>query len=176
MKYKLSILLAAVFAISVGAADFRIDISGVKGLTLAPVSASEGVSLQQASWRGKSKDQTLSCTVKLENEWKEYSFSFMPKKSGQYNISLMSTDPEFFAACDSITVSGTTLRNGDFEQVNAKGNPSFWYTVKNPRFSKSGGVDGSKYVVTAHNDRWTQQMSCKRGEKVTITFYARTEK
>lgn len=176
MKRHIAIFMAA-FAVSVlGAADFRIDISGINGTTLAPVSASNGVSLQQAGWLGRKKDQTLSCTVNVGKEWKEYSFSFMPKKSGKYNFSLMSSTPKFFVFCDNISVTGTALQNGNFETLNTKGEPANWYKLKNPAFSTTDGIDGSKCVSTAHNDRWTQRISCKKGEVVTVTFSARSAK
>ncbi len=166
----------AVFAASIlGAADFRIDISGINGTTLAPVSVSEDVTLQQASWLKHKKDHAVSCTVGVSDEWKEHSFSFIPKKSGQFNFSLMSSSPTFFASCDNIVVTGATLKNGNFETLN-NGIPAGWYKVKNPGFSSTGGVDGSKCVSTAHNDRWTQRINCQKGEVVTVTFSVRSGK
>ena len=175
MRY-LAVLLAVITVFSLSAADFRIDLSGINGTTMKPAAASEGVSLGQASWRGKKKDQHLSCTVKVTKEWKKYSFSFIAKKSGKVSLNLMSSTPKDFFACDNITASGFELRNGDFEQLNDKGEPSGWYKMKNPRFSSSDGVDGSNCAITAHNDRWHQIIVCKKGELATITFYARSIK
>ena len=59
MRY-LAVLLAIITVFSLSAADFRIDLSGINGTTMKPAAASEGVSLGQASWRGKKKDQHLS--------------------------------------------------------------------------------------------------------------------
>ena len=63
MKRFFELLLFLFCASTLSAADFRMDISGLKGATLKPVSASDEVSVIQASWRGKQKDQHLSCTV-----------------------------------------------------------------------------------------------------------------
>ena len=176
MKRFFELLLILFCASTLSAADFRLDISGLKGATLKPVSASEEVSVIQASWRGKQKDQLLSCTVTVGKEWKKYSFCFMPKQSGKFNISIMSTKPKDFIDCDNVTAAGVELKNGNFEQLNAKGDPANWIKMKNARISTAGGVDDSKYVSTTHDDRWVQTISCKKGELVTITFYARSAK
>ena len=171
---KYIIFLALIFQTSLlGAAEFRINISGINGTASKPVSASEGVVLQQANWLKKNKDRTLSCNVETTKEWKQYSFSFMPKKSGKYTISIMSGRDKVFASCDEITIEGATLKNGNFEELNDKGEPLFWIKMKNPRISSSGGVNDSKFVTTAHNDRWAQIITCTKGQTVTVTFYVR---
>ena len=176
MKNYLIVLLTVVQVCAASAADFRINISGVNGSTLKPVSASEGVVLQQASWLKQRKDQTLSCNAAVGKEWKQYSFTFMPKKTGKYTLAVMSSNEKFFASCDNITVEGATLKNGDFEELANNGEPKYWVKMKKPSFAKSGGVDNSKFVTTAHNDRWTQIISCTKGVEVKVTFYARSAK
>ena len=175
MRY-FAVLLAVVFVSTLSAADFRIDLSGINGTSLKPVSASEGVSLSQASWRGKQKDLHLSCTVKPTGEWKKYSFSFVAKKDGKCILFLMGTDKKNFFLCDNLTADGVEIKNGDFEQLNSKGEPSGWNKTNKPRFSTSDGVDGSNCANTNHDDRWNQTITCKKGEVATISFYARSAK
>ncbi|MBQ4315359.1 MAG: hypothetical protein IJC21_07950 [Lentisphaeria bacterium] len=176
MKHIFTILLVSIFVSTLAAADFRIDISGINGTAMKPVSASAGATLSQASWRGKKKSLHLSCIVQTENEWKKYSFSFVPLKDGAFYINLMSSSPKAFFACDNITVSGAVIKNGDFELLNDKKEPESWYKMKTPRFSSTDGINGSNCTITAHNDRWHQLVKCKKGELVTITFYARSIK
>ena len=175
MRY-FAVMLAVVLASTLSAAELRIDLSGINDTTLKPVSASEGASLSQASWRGKLKDRHLSCTVKATKEWKKYSFSFVAKKDGKCVLFLMGTDKKNFFFCDNLTASGVEIKNGNFEQLNSKGEPSGWYKTKKPRFSTSDGVDGSNCAITNHDDRWNQIIICKKGEVATITFYARSAK
>ena len=176
MKNYLVILLFIFQVCTLCAGDFRINISGINGTALKPGSASDGVVLQQAVWLKQRKDQTLSCNVTVSREWKKYSFTFMPKKTGKYTFSIMSSNEKFFASCDGITVEGTTLKNGNFEELNSSGEPKYWVKMKKPLFSQTGGVDNSRFVSTAHNDRWTQIINCTKGVEVKVTFYARTAK
>lgn len=176
MKRQIAIILTSVLLPVLGAADFRINVSGIKGTASAPCKTSAGVTLSQASWLKAKKDNTLSCDVKVTGEWKKYSFSFIPKASGRFTISLMSSNARSFAACDDITITGATLKNGNFEQLNSKGEPEGWMKMKNPRFSNSEGVNNSNCSITAHNDRWLQIINCTEGQEVTITFYARSAK
>ena len=176
MKKYFTILSAAAFAATLSAADFRIDINGINGTVMKPLEASEGVTLTQQSWRGKNKDRHLTCTAKVTNEWKKYSITFVAKNDGVFSMHLMSTSPKDFFACDDIASSQLEIKNGNFEQLNAKGEPESWYKMKEPRFSLTDGTDGSKCGIVAHNDRWHQQIRCKKGEVVTITFCARSIK
>ncbi|MBO5644164.1 MAG: hypothetical protein J6S90_02860 [Lentisphaeria bacterium] len=165
MKHLFFVLLSAVCAV-ISAAEFRIDISGVKGTSLRPVSASQGVTLSQASWLGERKDIRMSCSVVVSKEWKTFSFTFLPKKDGKYEINLMGTSPKVKVCCDDIQAEGAVVKNGSFDKFDAKGNPSNWKKLKTPSIT-----DG--YSITTHNDRWLQTITCKQATPVTITFKAR---
>lgn len=169
-------LLFSALAMAAGltAADFRIDVAGMKGVGLVARTASDGVTAGQAEWMGDRKDQRLVVTVKVSNEWKEYSFTFVPKKTGNVQLNLMSNSVKDMAACDGIRVSGSTLKNGGFEEVASSGKPSGWQSMKAPRLVTDGKAgEGKNFVQVAHNDRWFQIIPCKEGEAVTVTFLAR---
>ncbi len=170
-------LILTVFgmAAALTAADFRIDLAGVKGVTMAPRSASDGVTVQQAGWMGDKKDQRLVATVKVTNEWKEYSFTFVPKKTGSIQLNLMSSSVKDMTACDGLRLSGAELKNGGFESVGASGKPDGWQSMQKPRLMTGGkAAEGKNFVLIAHNDRWVQSIACKEGEPVTVTFFARS--
>lgn len=169
-------LLFSAFVVAAGltAADFRIDVAGLKGVGMAARSASDGVTVRQAEWMKERKDQRLVASVKVSNEWKEYSFTFVPKKTGNVQLNLMSNSVKDMAACDGIRVSGSTLKNGGFEEVASSGKPSGWQSMKAPRLVTDGKAgEGKNFVQVAHNDRWFQIIPCKEGEAVTVTFLAR---
>ena len=154
-------------------AEFRMDIGGVKGASLRPVSASSGVSVVQASWLGKNKDFRLSCTASLTDEWKEFSFSFLPKKDGYYAINLMSSNSKDKVCCDHIIVSGAELKNASFEELDAGGNPVNWRKMGKASVSENDPADGCRCAVSSHDDRWMQHIKCQKGKAVTIKFKAR---
>ncbi len=164
---------ALVMAAGLTAADFRIDVAGLKGVGMAARTASDGVTVRQAEWMGDRKDQRLVASVKVSNEWKEYSFTFVPKKTGSVQLNLMSDSVKDMAACDGLRVSGSTLKNGGFEEVSS-GKPSGWQSMQAPRLVTDGKAgEGKNFVQVAHNDRWMQTVPCKEGEAVTVTFFAR---
>lgn len=142
---------------------------------MAARSASDGVTVRQAEWMKERKDQRLVASVKVSNEWKEYSFTFVPKKTGSIQLNLMSDSIKDMAACDGFRISGSSLKNGGFEEVSSSGKPSGWQSMHAPRLVTDGKAgEGKNFVEVAHNDRWMQTVPCKEGEAVTVTFLARS--
>ena len=165
-KLIFTILIFAVCA-ALSAAEFRMDIQGVKGAALRPVSVSAGAAVAQSSWLGKRKDQRMSCTAAVTNDWKEFSFSFIPKNDGVYEINLMSDKKQNKVCCDEITVQGAEIKNGDFSQRDSKGGLAAWRKIGKATFT------GENFAVSTHDDRWVQTIKCRKGEKITVTFKAK---
>ncbi len=153
------------------AADFRMDISGNNGVTMSPKSASEGVTVKQASWLKDKKDTRLCASVKVTNEWKEHSFTFMPKKSGKFTLNLMSASKKDQVSCDNIRIKGANILNGDFEKMHPK-RPQNWRQVGAEAKVVTDGTaqSGKNFVTVNHDNRWIQTINCKEGEAVTVTF------
>ena len=171
-------LFAAIAATAVSAAPagnrFRIDMQGEKGLGLVYKSGSEVTSGSQALWLKEKKDTRLIVTGPISQEWKEFSFTFVPKADGRASINLMSDNPKFQVSYDNIRVTGATIANGDFETAKQSDRPDRWWPMGKPGFAKEAqGGSGKNFVTCAHNDRWLQTFSCKAGEAVTVTFLAR---
>lgn len=179
MNRLLLTFLAAAAATSVSAAavrnTFRIDLQGEKGLGLVYKTGSEGTSGTQASWLKDKKDTRLIVTGPVSQEWKEFSFTFVPKADGKVNLNLMSDNPKFLVSYDNIRVTGATIANGDFETAAQQGDrPDRWWPMGKPGFVKDAqGASGKNFVTCAHNDRWNQSIPCKAGEAVTVTFQAK---
>ena len=165
-------LLTACAAV-LSAAEFRLDIDGGANGRIAPVSCSEGVVLSQASWLGVNKDRRMTCNVEITSDWKEYSFTFIPKADGRYGIHLMSEKKNIKVCCDDIVMTGAKIANGSFEKMNDKGLPVSWYKSGKASISSDNAADGNNCAVSTHDDRWTQNFVCKKGEPVTVTFKAR---
>ncbi len=165
-KSLFTILIFAVCAV-LNAAEFRMDIQGYKGAALRPVSVSAGAAAAQASWLGKRKDQRMSCTAAVTDDWKEFSFSFIPKNDGVYEINLMSDKKQNKVCCGEITVQGAEIKNGDFSQRDSKGGLAAWRKVGKASFTEEN------FAVSTHDDRWVQTINCRKGEKITVTFKAK---
>ena len=174
-------LFAAIAATAVSAAPagnrFRIDMQGEKGLGLVYKSGSEGTIGSQAGWLKEKKDTRLLVIGTITDEWKEFSFTFVPKADGRASINLMSDNPKFQVSYDNIRVTGATIANGDFETAKQSDRPDRWWPMGKPVYVKDAqGASGKNFVLCAHNDRWNQSFPCKAGEAITVTFLAkRTE-
>lgn len=179
MNRLLLTLLAAAAASSVSAAAvrnvFRIDLQGDKGLGMVYKNGSEGTTGSQAGWLKEKKDTRLIVTGPISQEWKEFSFTFVPKADGKVSLNLMSDNPKFQVSYDNIRVTGATIANGDFETAAKQADrPDRWWPMGKPGFVKEAqGGSGKNFVTCAHNDRWNQPISCKAGEAVTVTFQAK---
>ena len=102
-------LFAAIAATAVSAAPagnrFRIDMQGEKGLGMVYKNGSEGTTGSQAGWLKEKKDTRLIVTGPISQEWKEFSFTFVPKADGKVSINLMSDNPKFQVSYDNIRVT-----------------------------------------------------------------------
>ncbi len=181
MKQLLLSLLAATAAAAVTAApagnqnQFRIDVQGEKELGLVYRSGSEGTTGSQAGWLKEKKDTRLVVKGAIADEWKEFTFTFVPKADGRARLEIMSDDIKFFVAYDNFRVTGATLANGDFETAGKQPDrPDRWWPMRKPVYVKDAqGASGKNFVLCAHNDRWIQSLPCKAGEAITVTFLAK---
>jgi len=121
-------------------------------------------------------------TLETGKEWKEYSFTFTPQKSGYLWMSLLGQYPAATEAnkdliqvdYDKISVTGGTLENGDFETIEASGKPKFWAYAKAvlPVGSKSA-LSGNRFVTASSNSPIGVALMGTAGQPVTVTLNAR---
>ena len=121
-------------------------------------------------------------TVEAGKEWKEYTFTFTPEKSGYLWVSLLGQYPDASEAnkdliqvdYDKVSVTGGTLENGDFETVDASGKPQFWTYAKAvlPVGSKSA-LSGNRFVTVSSNSPVGVALMGTAGQPVTVTLNAR---
>ena len=116
-------------------------------------------------------------------DWKEYSFSFTPEKSGYLWLSLAGqyppkdkTDLVFKVDYDKMVVTGGKMENGDFEDSNADGKPKFWNFATNAPLIPAGSkaaLSGTKFVSASKDSTVGIGLLGTAGQPVTITFSAR---
>jgi hypothetical protein len=146
----------------------RIDVqSPDKKVGMVFHDASEDVAVYQAGWQGDvDKDKRICAEVSVgKGDWREISFSFVPKASGPLQIDIMG-GKGVMTEYGSISSTGAELKNGDFSKLDAKGVPEAWSSSGKPVFLPSS-------VKADHDNRATQRIQVEAGKPVTISFKAR---
>lgn len=159
-------------------AECRIDISGMGTPKVGMVfdRGSADVTGAKADWLKADMDKRLMVSAPMTASWKEYTFTFTPKTSGAVDLMLMGngTGKRYWVWFDSLKVSGATLNNGSLEQLNGKGVPEGWATLKSPQVMTDGKAqDGKTYVKVTHDQRLMQRLNVEQGKPVTVSFFAR---
>ncbi len=164
----------------------RIDISGVsEKIILKPGKASKDLKVINS---GLEKGESKYCIkaysdTKLSDKWQKFSFSFTPEKGGVIKIHFRGAyhKPEgakentaIWVAYDDITVTGTEAENCDFEFVNQENMFDGWGgNAANMVTGAEDAKSGKNYVIAWHNNPVYQTLEMKKGQEVTITFFAK---
>jgi len=164
----------------------RIDLDGrSKKIALKPGKASKGLKVANAGWLKDKKQYYLMAYsgMNISKEWKKYSFSFTPDKDGVINIQFKGAwhrpkgakkNVAVWVAYDNITVTGTEAKNCDFEFVNQKKIFDGWRgNSANMVTGSEDAKSGKNYVIAWHNSPVYQTLKMKKGQEVTITFFAK---
>jgi hypothetical protein len=179
----IAVLVAGIscFAASV----VRIDISGIgKKIVLTSGELSKGMRIANPGWAKKNSKYYLSAhSEKLTGKWQKFSLTFTPDKDGPVNLAFMGSYRRdkgaknltpVWVAYDNITVTGTEAKNGDFESVNKKKLFAGWRCKPDNMISGSEDAQsGKNYIIAWHNRQVAQTLKVKKGQEVTITFYAK---
>ncbi|MDD5597716.1 MAG: hypothetical protein PHV82_07210 [Victivallaceae bacterium] len=169
------------------ASKVRIDIDGLEGtIGLKPGNADKSLKVANADWL-KNKSQyylTIHSSDKLTAKWQKFSFSFTPDKDGIVKINFLGVfykpqgakkNIEVWAAYDNITITGTEAKNCDFEFVNQKNLFDGWEgDESNMVTGAEDAKSGKNYVIAWHDNPVYQTLKVKKGQEVTVTFFAKT--
>lgn len=170
-----------------GAPRWRIDVDG-GGISLDCNGGSPGVDERLADWRAVDKDKLLVATGAVTQDWQKFSFSFIPKSSGDLRLDIAASHYKddggggkiyYFVYYDDFSIEGSTLENGAFESMENNKLSSwkfiFWgvetvnLLVKDSKIAHTG----NNCVRATHNKRVTQKIKAEAGKPVTVTFYAK---
>lgn len=177
MKFILG--LAAVFSAGIlFAGEFRIDLISLKSnIDLDIQKTSEKFKIIDSPWYKEKRKQSIEIRGETSDQWKSYSFTFMPKKSGVVILRVSApyvkpgATPKV-CAYDNFKAEGADLKNGGFEEkVPAHGWIPAWGT-KNGLMT-GDAAEGKFYIRCAYREAIGQQLLCKEGVPVTITFMAK---
>jgi len=114
-------------------------------------------------------------------DWKDYSFTFTPEKSGYVWVSLDGEYPPkeqpdivFQVDFDTLVVIGAEIKNGDFEETSEDGKVTAWqYSAKVIQNDGKSARSGSRFVTATAKNRIGQAIKVTAGQAVTISFSAR---
>ena len=184
------VLTIAVLVAGIGcfaASGVRIDINALSSkIALAPGKASKGLKVVNGSWmKDNSKYYLMAYSpMNLTDKWQKFSFSFTPDADGIVKIHLRGSwhkpkgapkNIALWTAYDNITITGTEAKNCDFEFVNQKNMFNGWTgSTANMVIGKEDAQSGKNYVIAWHNNPVYQTLKLKKGEEVTVTFFAKT--
>jgi len=178
-KLMKAVLFGAVMleAVSLMGAEFRIDLQVQKNTCgLAADGGSEGIRMEKAKWLKDKADCRLQVVGKCGKKWEEKWVQFIPNEDCSISVQLMSNSTKDYVAYDNIRIEGSSIGNGSFEQLNSKGNPQGWYGMGKYILKNTDAADGKNCVEAFHNGRAMQNIKCKKGQPVKITFMVRDAK
>ena len=155
----------------------RVDVDGIKArVDLEMVDKPSGGVAGNAEWAGDNKPYYLVTQgPPIEgSDWTDYTFSFMPKKSGDILIRWAGyfyrpdgdmKNVQIWTCYDNVEITGAIVENGDFEQENAEGMPEGWILYDKVQYIRE---NGNKYVKAWHNQPAICVLRVTAGEKVTV--------
>ena len=114
-------------------------------------------------------------------EWKEYTVSFVPSKTGSITMGLSTCGDtkqgmNDWIEYDKIEVVNAKLNNPSFEFKSVKGDIWAWryYNKETPKVGKEDAADGKNYLAVTRSYPARQGLHVVAGKKVTIKFMARS--
>ena len=117
----------------------------------------------------------------MDGDWEAAEFSFTPASDGTIRIILSgkwykNTDTgkieELWVGYDNFQVTGAKLENPDFENRKQDGSPANWIRTR-ALLSADGPQSGKYFLAAASQSLAWQFFQVKKGEKVTVRFYAK---
>ncbi|MBI4979496.1 MAG: hypothetical protein HZC28_18610 [Spirochaetes bacterium] len=171
---------AAVMHAQLAAPAFGLDGQN-SGIEIMPGEKSAGVSYFFKTWGPEEKrKQGVGINIPITaTGWTNAWFSFSADKDGSVDLSIYGPyvseggkNKRVDLLFDDIMVEGASIKNGGFEQ-NVNGAPAGWRlyaqdTNNGPRYLLKRGVNNSACVMTWHNGNFSQTMSVKKGDTITV--------
>lgn len=160
------------------AGEFRMDLVSMKSdIDLEIQKTSGKFTVIDSPWYKEKRKQSIEIRGMTVDEWKPYSFTFLPKKNG--NVSLIvrapyvkpGTTPKV-CAYDNIKAEGAELKNSSFEdKIPAHGWIPGWNTKDG--LMTGDAADGKCYMRASYSKGFWQNLVVKEGVPVTISFMAK---
>lgn len=191
MKKFFTLIAVALFTAALCAAPksyVRVDIDGRNGKVELKPLPGKTLDVLNAGWLKENFKKfylTAASKEPLTDKWQKFEFSFIPENDGRVSIAFRGAwykpkdakeNIPVWTAYDNITITGAELKNTDFEDYgyDVKGAFDGWGgDITNMLQKTIDAQSGKNYIVVWHNKSITQSFNVKKGETITITFYAK---
>lgn len=177
MKHGWLLVLFSVCGI-LSAGEFRMDLISLKsGVDLEMGKTSGAFRIIDSPWYGEKRKQSIEIRGETSDRWQSYSFTFVPRKSGIVTLRISAPYVKAGAkpkvcAYDNIRAEGAELKNGGFEEkVPAHGWIPGWGTKD--ALMTGDAAEGNCYMRCAYRKAVVQNLTCREGVPVTISFQAK---
>ena len=184
----LHIIYLSVFSLNINATSSKIGgcvfIEGkAKEIKLIEPLGLNGLKVLNTSWVKSDEAYTIIASMEqnLTSEWKTFSFSFTPTKSGILTLRLkgLAWKPAKSSPIidyDDLKITGSVIQNSGFEEawVN-KGTAKTWWAKFKPfcAIDKKDAKEGKNYISIPVKKSVSQGISVIANQKVRIEFSTR---
>lgn len=187
------ILLPLLLASAGFAADnVRFDFATKDGTALEGFTVTAGKGrVALAGWGPEEKRKGYLTTAFAipAGEWTEVGITFTPAADCDASLTLMGpwkpvpgTDnkelEKVFVTWDKLTIEGATSVNGDFEDLDDKGQPKGWWKGGKEDAGNKVVTDGAKSgqnaILAWHNGQYAQPLKLAGGKPVKISVWAKS--
>lgn len=170
--------------------SLRIDFSGVEDKITFTRTGLENTThhlrgmTAKCGWQKTIADFSYYSSVNLiPGQPQTVTLRFTPSKSGTVRLTLRGPQgkPPVMIAYDELTASGAVLENGSFEQSDASGFAAGWKKMRSTLPQDQIGLkntpalfsSGGRYLVSAHDASFYQDIKVKANQEVVITASVR---
>jgi len=178
MKKTMILCALTMIANLVFAADqARIDINGQAQQITLQKGDEKNVYYGNGSWlEADQKDKHLMASFEASaDEWRDFTFSFTPSKSGVITFILLGQWDETptnrkFVLFDDITITGNILKNTSFDEMNAdNATPKSWIKQKGATEVMKNPDNGTNAVKVHCDAPLIQYMTVEANKKYTVS-------
>lgn len=187
MKKLMTLTLAVAAAIAVQAADtfFRVDVNGIKENIALTHENSTDMNIGTMGWLKDAEQRKCSVTASSKQklsatEWKNYSVTFTPAKSGKVTVGIIgqwAAKPENmgWVLVNNVKVNDQLYKNGDFKKTYKAHNgtatmPSEFWLNNKAAYCPTAGDKGTPAILVNHNNQGSFSMPVEAGKKYKLTF------
>ena len=183
-KFSAVLFLMALASMTVSAAIFRADISGVQKegkVKLTPGKA-DGMTIARQTWLKAEQEYTINAYSKTlpAGEWSDCVVNFTADESGTIRVELKGQWHKDVASrqwlkIGPVTVNGKALPNSDYSVTdlkNGKSMPRGFWLNKSAALLPGEGPDGKGAVLVNHDNTLVFTLKVEAGKSYTIVAKA----
>lgn len=159
---------------------FRLDINAIPDRIVLHGQKQIDANVRNAGWYRENSKFVLTADGKepLQQEWTEYSVTFVPNRSGKVWIRIggrwrKEGEERTWLMVDSVRLNGKLMKNGDFKEYAERQpdvyRPEHWILEHRAEFYIDGGRDKSPACLVNHDSPIVTSFQVRAGEPNTVS-------